>query len=319
MTLFEVELYNILPKYAITSTWRNLLRKKKNHFAQRYYLRSWFLSMGEDNNNKLLSESLSLHTHKTLSWLSPASHVGESSGRTSRGGHTGHHPGPEPGSVLLRAGEQRGGGGCAVHPAGAGIHHCGTVRETPPLLNPGPHTHMDPVCTQSYCTDANKPVQSQFPSHTINVRAQNSLWISPSPVMPHQVVGLCVCGGGGLHRSQSQRKETVFVPPLWGCRHSCNWNALHVADWRDNLLAMCFSHSHVMRLGSGCRVLIYILVKKEKKEKRKAHASRKLENSFDVRIEGLGRDDSLGVFIVSENAEFPHAFGRAIHLLRTVP
>lgn len=82
--------------------------------------------------------------------------------------------------------------------------------------------------------------------------------------MPHQVVGLC--GGLCIALVQSEPKEeTVFVSlSLWGCRHSCNWNALHVADWRDNLLAMCFSHSHVMRLGSGCRDFIYILVKKKK-------------------------------------------------------
>lgn len=76
-----------------------------------------------------------------------------------------------------------------------------------------------------------------------------------------------------------------------------------------------------MRLGSGCRVLIYILVKKEKRKKKKEKhmPAEKLENSFDVRIEGLGMDDSLGVFIVSENAAFPHAFGRAIRLARAVP
>ena len=87
--------------------------------------------------------------------------------------------------------------------------------------------------------------------------------------MPHQVVGLC--GGLCIALVQSEPKEeTVFVSlSLWGCRHSCNWNALHVADWRDNLLAMCFSHSHVMRLGSGCRDFIYILVKKKKKKKGK--------------------------------------------------
>lgn len=85
--------------------------------------------------------------------------------------------------------------------------------------------------------------------------------------MPHQVVGLC--RGALLAPAQSEPKEeTVFVPSsLRVCRHICNWNALHVADWRDNLLAMCFSHSHVMRLGSGCRVFIYILVIKKEKKK----------------------------------------------------
>ena len=77
-----------------------------------------------------------------------------------------------------------------------------------------------------------------------------------------------------------------------------------------------------MRLGSGCRDFIYILVKKKKKkkEKEKEHARRKLENSRDVWIEGLGRDDSFGALIVSVNAEFlvqGSAFGGAIHLART--
>lgn len=118
--------------------------------------------------------------------------------------------------------------------------------------------------------------------------------------MAHQVVGLR--GGLCIALVQSEPKEeTVFVSfSLWGCRHSCNWNALHVADWRDNLLAMCFSHSHVMWLGSGCWDFIYILVKK-KKEKRIEHASRKLKNSCDVWIEGLGRDESLGALIVLGN------------------
>lgn len=60
------------------------------------------------------------------------------------------------------------------------------------------------------------------------------------------------------------REKTVFVSLLlWICQHSYNWNALHVADWRDNLLAMCFSHSHVMRLGLNSWDFIYVHVEKE--------------------------------------------------------
>lgn len=76
-----------------------------------------------------------------------------------------------------------------------------------------------------------------------------------------------------------------------------------------------------MQLGSGCSDFIYILVKEEgKKKEKKEHASRKLENSRDVWIEGLGRDDSLGALIVSEDKFLAQscAFGRAIHLAQTV-
>lgn len=77
-----------------------------------------------------------------------------------------------------------------------------------------------------------------------------------------------------------------------------------------------------MQLGSGCRDFIYILLKKEgvKKKREKKHASRKLENSRDVWIEGLGRDDSLGALIVSQDKFLVQscAFGRAIHLAQTV-
>lgn len=104
-----------------------------------------------------------------LSLASPSC-VGEPSGWTSGGGHTGHHPGPEPGSVLLWVGGQCGGGGCALRPTGGGIHNCRTVRETPPLPC-STKTHMD-----SYCTVHRHTVQMQ--THTYKEKNTCNLFSS---------------------------------------------------------------------------------------------------------------------------------------------
>lgn len=76
---------------------------RKKTLAHRKIAALKFFSMGVDENDELVSENPSLYVCKILSSSSlfPASYVGESSGRTSGGGYTGHHPGPEPGSVLL--------------------------------------------------------------------------------------------------------------------------------------------------------------------------------------------------------------------------
>lgn len=67
--------------------------------------------------------------HKSVpSPCPPCLPVGEPSGRASRGGNTGHHPGPELGPVLLWVGGQCGGGRGSVYPTGRGLHHCRTVR-----------------------------------------------------------------------------------------------------------------------------------------------------------------------------------------------
>lgn len=130
---------------------------------------------------------------------------------------------------------------------------------------------MDPYCTVQ--THTHTEINTYTQSLPLTVFFSHTQAQSVNKTEPSDASSGCRIVWGGLCIALVQpepKEETVFVSlSLWGCRHSCNWNALHVADWRDNLLAMCFSHSHVMRLGSGCRDFIYILVKKRKRKRGK--------------------------------------------------
>lgn len=136
----------------------------------------------------MISENWLLYVCKVSGNLIIIFHVGESSGRTSGGGYTGHHPGPEPGSVLLWAGGQCGGGRSAMHPSGGGIHHCRTVRD---YWFSWSHSIGFILYTCKYAL---------FFSHTLFMSEACTVWINQSLVMPRQVAGLFVCGGA-LHCS----------------------------------------------------------------------------------------------------------------------
>lgn len=70
---------------------------------------------------------LSLFTRHSEILLYP---IGDSSGWTPRGRHTGDHPWHEPRSGLFRHGGQCGGGRSEVYPCRGWLHHCWTVSHT---------------------------------------------------------------------------------------------------------------------------------------------------------------------------------------------